>query len=202
MLYGVILSTRMYDLAREPVAWFWYFTLQPIVVSKERFWPIPFIRSRPPHVFVFLSWSSERTIFVLNSGTATQTRRILGTVHGSETVSRTCVEWFAALCMLLCKSWLYTHTHTHTHTYTSKDFESLAGPLLCSTVVSIYDSEQNLAGINRSERYLCSTSNLARLDRYCRKLHGVVVQLSSDCRRSTVTFICTCNIGPVCVKRT
>ena len=52
---------------------------------------------------------------------------------------------------------LYARTHTHTHTYNSKDLDSLAVPLLCSTVVSIYDSEQTLAEISRSERYLCST---------------------------------------------
>jgi hypothetical protein len=124
MLYGVILSTRKYDLARETVTGFCYFTLQLIVVSKERFWLILFIRNSPPACVYLLSWSSERTLFVLNSGTATQTRRILETSHGSETVSRTHVEWFAALCMLLAsrKYWLYiythnTHTQTHIHTH-------------------------------------------------------------------------------------
>ena len=92
------------------------------------------------------------------------------------------------------------YTHTHTHTYNAKDFDSLSGPLLCSTVVSIYDSEQTLAEIGR--RVSVFDSNIARLDRWFRKLRGVAVQLSSDCRRSTVAFMCACNIGSVCVKRT
>jgi hypothetical protein len=46
-----------------------------------------------PRVCVYLlPWSSERTSFVLNSGTVTQTRGILKAVHGSEAVSRSGVD--------------------------------------------------------------------------------------------------------------
>ena len=164
MLYGVILSTRRHGLAREPVVGFCYFTLQPTVVSKERFWLIMFFRSSSQRLFVVVEQRANNFYFKFANRCANSPNSWNSSCKWN-CISYVCWMIRGFMCaslqilvLYVCvHTHIHTHTHTHTHTQNSKDLDSLAGPLLCLTVVSIYDNEQTLAEINRSERYLCST---------------------------------------------